>query len=564
LRRKPKGGYLNIEKSLLQGRLTLERAQKMEYLSKTKTAVSRLTTLPNKYDLMPHQELSVGYWLLNPIFYLGHGAGLGKTLIAASTLNYLLEEKLKLYLMQNGFPLEEIHYWIRNEVFKKEDFWSVGKIGAFLAKNKGKNTQFYTLSKKVIFAGKKDSLKQVQREFEENTQLRTKIISSGEKGILKALSNLDYAMTDVILTNHNSLKQKNFIEFYNANYEDFDTFILDDCESIKSYKTQIAKKVIDFVDDASRVLFMNANPLDNSPEDFYVQLDILNSDLMPTKDAFLKEFAIPDETAGHWKTNSAGERTFIRHRGVYKGYKNQDRLLDYIKFHYYGITKQKLAQEAGLNHKKKYIELELLDALPIQEKEVKSWNYQEIYNNPVDLISIEDWDKLPKLKRLQEFTIDLHKSNKKVYIYIWFKRPQYELQKMLAEVGIESIVINGDTRNTAEEIDKFNNGDVDVVISNIARAVSFYNTHHQIFYSIPTNPSVLEQVMQRIDRLDFKNEKYYTFLFYGKNALKHYELNAVKRLLHGREKASNTFLRRDRNVIAQLLEKIEKEVNLNV
>jgi len=100
----------------------------------------------------------------------------------------------------------------------------------------------------------------------------------------------------------------------------------------------------------------------------------------------------------------------------------------------------------------------------------------------------------------------------------------------MIKLGRKPIILNGactdDERYAAQQ--GFNNGEYDVIITNIMKSLNLYGGDVCIFYSQQGNPSKMEQIRGRIDRnVDDKIKTFVLLIYKGTDEYAHF-MNVVK------------------------------------
>ena len=142
-------------------------------------------------------------------------------------------------------------------------------------------------------------------------------------------------------------------------------------------------------------------------------------------------------------------------------------------------------------------------------------------------------------------------------VYVFNIEAQVVIRDTLAEYGIKSAILNGDTSSNEVECVKnaFNEGDVNVVITNKQKSLNLYNGDVCIFYSMSFTPSKLEQIRGRIDRSVDDKLKTFIMLLYKGTAEYKFFVDVVKsRSEHAKELTINA-----RSAVDFFIESMERD-----
>lgn len=114
-------------------------------------------------------------------------------------------------------------------------------------------------------------------------------------------------------------------------------------------------------------------------------------------------------------------------------------------------------------------------------------------------------------------------GNKKILLFSYFKNTLNRLQQQLTEVGISSVIYDG---NIPQElrgsvIEDFKNGSAQILLSSevASEGIDLQFMNCVINYDLPWNPAKIEQRIGRIDRIGQKSKKVFIVNFVHKNTI---------------------------------------------
>lgn len=127
--------------------------------------------------------------------------------------------------------------------------------------------------------------------------------------------------------------------------------------------------------------------------------------------------------------------------------------------------------------------------------------------------------KAPKFIKGIELTEKLVSQGKKVLIWAMFVDTMHKIQDALSDEGIKSTLVYGATPKSEREgmIDKFRNGDVQVLISNpntLGESISLHQTvHDAVYFEYNFNLTFMLQSRDRIHRLGLPDDQYTRYYY---------------------------------------------------
>lgn len=345
---------------------------------------------------------------------------------------------------------------------------------------------------------------------------------------------------------HSLLKSKDFQEymrFYDEElgYNPFDIIVIDESGDILcNPSTQYYKDGKYIADMFERVILLNATPFEKDLLNFYAQLNFLDDTLLPTKTAFQKEYVIMSYTGPYPMPSGK--------------YRNADKFRHIVGYRYYARTRKSTGAVmkdctadvvvTPLSKQQRYLFEKV--SMPRMVYECPSYFNMGIETN---------LDTTPKLRELVRIITEEWKNAPSILVYCYYKESQAVIQKVLAENGIESAIMNGsfsqEQRN--DIVNKFKLGDIRILITNVQKALNFGNCNHCIFYSYDSNPNKMVQFEGRMTRTYNIIDKHVILLISKGN-----ELRTFKQMVADRAQASDLFAGSDFScVLSILLDKIK-------
>ena len=425
-------------------------------------------------ELRDYQTVGTAFMYLSPRSIIGDGVGLGKTSEVAALINYL--------------------------------------------KQTGRLTRF-------LMAVETSALGQTQVELIRFTGLNVVQLPSEAAKMQRVIAKTDWNSVDGIIIKHSALRSDVLSKWLALNIKEdgtcrlFNTFFLDESSVIKNLNTKTAIYTKNICDITPRVHFMNATTFETSIMDIYNQIDIMNPVILPRKYAIEKSFCTFGRSE-YWVKESPGAglppQAKKKFRRELNGYKNQAEFKEALKLVYFGRCKADIGMDKP--HVYKVYEIE-----PTNEQSMaleKGHRYMEVLNCPslIEDLKIPTTRKtVPKMDRVLSL-IENDFSDSSVMIYCFHNEAQNALAAELQKIGRKPVILNG--KNTDEERyeiqTKFNNGEYDVIITNIQKSLNLNGGDVCIFYSCLTNPSRLQQVQGRIDRnVDDRTKTFILMLYKG-------------------------------------------------
>lgn len=440
-------------------------------------------------QLRDYQTVGTAFMYLSPRSIIADGCGLGKTAEVAALINWL--------------------------------------------KYKGEMSRF-------LIAVETSAIGQTQAELMRFTGLYVVAMPSEATKIKKVIEKTDWTKVDGIVIKHSTLRSDPFSKWLALNINEegmcsiFDTFFLDESSVIKNDTTKMYSYTKNICQIVKRVHFMNATTFETNILDIYNQMDMMDQSLLPKKWRIEQEFCTYARTSYWTKENGKAKMNWRRERN---GYKNQAAFKESLKLVYFGRCKKDIGMD--LPHIYKVYEVEPTNAMSLGLE--KGYRYSELLNCPSlipDCGIPMDRKNVPKLDRLCEL-IENDFSQESVMVYCFHLAAQQTIADELAKIGRKPVILNGSITDATERYriqQAFNNGEYDVIITNIKKSLNLYGGDVCIFYSMETNPSKSFQIASRIDRnVDDKLKTFVMLLYKGTDEYRFFTTTVKQRAKDARD-----------------------------
>lgn len=444
----------------------------------------------NQYvaQLRDYQTVGTAFMYLSPRSIIADGCGLGKTAEVSGLINWL--------------------------------------------KYKGEMSRF-------LIAVETSAIGQTQAEIMRFTGLYVVAMPSEAAKIKKVIEQTDWTKVDGIVIKHSTLRSDPFSKWLALNIDEqgmckiFDTFFLDESSVIKNDTTKMYNYTKNICQIVKRVHFMNATTFETNILDIYNQMNMMDETLLPKKWRIEQEFCTYARTSYWTKENGKAKMNWRRERS---GYKNQAAFKESLKLVYFGRCKKDIGMD--LPHVYKVYEVEPTNAMSLG---LEKYRYSELLNCPSlipDCGIPMDRKNVPKLNRLCEL-IENDFSQESVMVYCFHLAAQQTIADELAKIGRKPVILNGSITDATERYriqQAFNNGEYDVIITNIKKSLNLYGGDVCIFYSMETNPSKSFQIASRIDRnVDDKIKTFVMLLYKGTDEYKFFTTTVKQRAKDARD-----------------------------
>ena len=439
-------------------------------------------------QLRDYQTVGTAFMYLSPRSILGDGVGLGKTVEISALINYL---------------------YARKEM------------------------------NRVLVAVENSAWAQVTAEITRFTGLNVIQLPSEANKLSKAVSKIDWQTVNVIVIKHSALRSDTLSKWIAVNLNEdgtckiFDTFILDESSVIKNQNTKTYNYTKNICNLCRRVHFLNATTFETNIMDIYNQMDMMYPELLPKKWRIEKEFCTFG-TSTYW--TKVGGKPKMNFRRDLTGYKNQSIFKESLGLVYFGRCKADIGMDMPHIHKVYEIEPSNEQSLAL----AKGYRYMEVLNCPSlipDLNMQTTRKNVPKLERLMQL-VENDFRDSKIMIYVFHIEAQKTIKEELEKIGRKPIILNGECTDTDrfDAVNGFNNGEYDIIITNIKKSLNLYSGDVCIFYSLLTNPSSIFQAAGRIDRnVDDKIKTYILLLYKGTDEYKFFTDTVKQRAKDARD-----------------------------
>lgn len=278
-------------------------------------------------------------------------------------------------------------------------------------------------------------------------------------------------------------------------------------------------------------IFLTGTPVQNKPEDMFAYLHLFDPERFDSLSDFQRTFGSKTPNGFFVNTQKllpllAGN--FIRRRksevGIQmppKNYTEHEVILDDKQHADFIRVLRQLTEEAvaNLDTDKPLTITSILAELHYLRMLNVSAGWLPYNYYPVDPVTHERSDvpirtkleykpSYPKIDYAFELICDLLDADEQIVVFSGqYKVPLHELHKLLSSVGIESAIIDGDTPNVSELEHRFQQGDLKILLINLASGAEGLNLHKTndwpggasqvIFLDRWWNPKMNEQAEDR-------------------------------------------------------------------
>lgn len=316
----------------------------------------------------------------------------------------------------------------------------------------------------------------------------------------------------------------------------FDLLVIDESSILGNSTTDITKSFNAISKYFKRIIFLNATPFETRLDIFYTQLNLLDKQLLPTKENFNKEYIIYNYTGMYKKPTGK--------------YRNQAQFKRMVGYRYFARTRR----DKGAIMEDCHGGILLSPLSPIQKVWLERTQLNRlVYDCPTYLDrSIEFCtENVPKLASLQNLLSDECADADSILIFSHYKEPQFLLSKWLTERGHSNKILNGDITNVKERqriIDGFKNKEYKILITSVQKGLNFGDCNYCIFYSFDPNPSAMIQFEGRTTRsFDIIGKNVYVLCSIGK------EYQRLNKVVRERARATEQMSNTDISVIMDIL-----------
>lgn len=348
-----------------------------------------------------------------------------------------------------------------------------------------------------------------------------------------------------VVASHSVMSSSNFVELHAEFMElyegNFDLIVVDESAVASNTATQKYGNLMAMAEGSERRLAMNATTFENNLTAFYNQINFVDPTVLPTKTAFAEDYYVMNYR-GRFPTRS--------------GYKNAEKFRHEAGYRYFKQTRKGLgAKFEDCTSKLVTVPLTKVQKYLLGRTSMPGL----VYDCPWDIdkeldISGENCSKLPALKKILNEDPDF-RTARSVLIYTLNKESQRGIQEYLEEDGFGTEIMNGDTPMDVRNdiINRFKSGNLQILITNVQKALNFGSCNHSIFYTFNPNPSNMVQFEGRTTReLDIIGKHVRLIVTEGREQKK-LETTVVDRAL-----AAEEFAGADYSLILELLRKISQ------
>lgn len=384
------------------------------------------------------------------------------------------------------------------------------------------------------FLTEKSSAAQIRNKMIQFTGEYVGLLESGEKAVIERYleRNKDKRHYSIVGC-HSLLVNPEFLTYAAKN--PFDLIIIDESSILKNTSSEYYINTKALFKYHKRKILLNATPLEIHLRDFYNQLNLLDPHFLPTVAEFESRYT-------------------KRRRGMYGfktvGYKNEEEFREAISLRYLSRTRAEL----GAKYQDNVYRTILVPLSPIQKELNKKTSLSQLvtdYPTKVNRnvpFTPETTPKLAVLLHILEEAVGMFASQ--ALIYCRYVEAQQEMAKIIEEkFGYRVAVLNGQGRTSnskvrAEIVNDFNNGEYDVLITNVLRGIDLKTCDNCILYTIDPNPQKMVQFEGRITReFDILGKSVWLLVAMGK------EKRFVEKNLKLRATASASFTNTGKSMV---------------
>jgi SNF2 family DNA or RNA helicase len=356
---------------------------------------------------------------------------------------------------------------------------------------------------RYLFLTEKSSAGQIRDKMIQFTGEYVELIESGEKEVIA-----DYLLRHgkkkhcSFVGSHSLMNSPEFLT--HVAKHPFDLVIIDESSIAKNQASEFyinCKSLFKFI---KRKILLNATPIELAVREMYNQLDLLDPNFMPTVGDFNKRYT---------KTK----------RGMFgyqpDGYKNQEEFKEAVTLRYLARTRADLGAKYSDNMYKTI----LIPLSPEQKKlSKKTTLHQMVTDYPTGVDRNLEFNefttpKLAVLFKIIEEAIGVFQNQ--ALVYCRFIEAQEKMKQMLIEKGYRVVVLNGQSKTTARAdiVNDFNQGQYDILITNVLRGIDLKTCDNCILYTIDPNPQKMVQFEGRMTReLDILYKSVFLLVAMGK------------------------------------------------
>jgi SNF2 family DNA or RNA helicase len=356
--------------------------------------------------------------------------------------------------------------------------------------NKGKEFRY-------LFITEKSSAGQIRDKMIQFTGEYVGLFESGEKTVVEKY--LEKNKTKRYYSSvgcHSLLNNPQFL--MDTAKRPYDLIIFDESSGVKNTSSELYKNCKSLFKFHQRKVLLNATPVELEIREMYNQLDLLDFDYLPNITEFNRRFTKTKKGMFGYQPD---------------GYKNEDEFRESITLRYIARTRAELGATYTQNEYKTILIPMSQDQKALSKKTTL---HQMVTDYPTGVdrnIAYNEYTtpKLAVLFHLIDENVDSFHSQ--ALVYCRFVKAQNEMRDMLIEKGYRTVVLNGKSKATerAAIVKGYNNGEYDIMITNVLRGIDLKTCDTCILYTIDPNPQKMVQFEGRMTR-DFNIEYKSLFL----------------------------------------------------
>lgn len=405
-------------------------------------------------ELRPLQTVGVAYMFTAKRCLLGDGTGMGKTVETAGLINLCKLE----------------------------------------AEQQGRDFRYLFLTEKSVIGQIQNKLMKFTGEYVHT--------STGE--VDRVSQYISMCSKDVwcsLVANHQIINNTIFYSWLLKNIKNYDLLVIDEGYVIRNSSSGLSKNIKSICNMVDRFIILNATPFEKTIMDFYTQLSFVDKALLPVQTDFKNEFC---------KISYVG----FKHDII--GTKNEDVFKKRIGLRYF--ARRRSDNGAVIENNNGYV---IFSKLSAEQRylmgRTSMWRMVCDCPQALDSDIAYDEESVPKLNDLN--TILSKHRDERIYIFCYYKEAQYSLKEYLLDKGYTVEIINGETKIKESDriVSEFNNGNIQILISNKQRGIDTQDCNTVIFYSFDFNSSRMRQTEGRVMReFDITNKNIYLLCSNGR------------------------------------------------
>lgn len=335
-----------------------------------------------------------------------------------------------------------------------------------------------------------------------------------------------------------------------TNYESVDKWkdihyhgmILDESHKAKNVSSEINKTLCGIL--AECTYLFTGTPQDKQRDEVFAQLKILNPNLLSLKSYFYDRYFILDDYYKPIKEKHSEELEEIISKCSY-GDKTEN-LLDLPKENEYVLACELGDMKDTYKSFKKNKVLKGKDWYALGDSGAKH------RTKLTQLCSGFIYDEEGKVHRTpfnpkEDGMINLIKKLKKAIIYTTYNEEQTIVEELLKKCKASYVIVNGQSKDAAESLEKFKNNKVNFLVIQIVSgnaALDFPHINNVIYYSLHDSYIYFEQSKYRIRRIGQTQECNYYYLIV-KGTVEGHRLRSLKNKKSFNNREFELYKRRD-------------------